>query len=296
MQTAVTALIVTVIVFGLARMTGDPTALLLPMDATVEDREFFRHQLGLDQPLPLQYVTYLTNALTGDLGTSFRFRLPALDLVLDRLPATMLLAGSAMVFAILVGLPCGILAAIKKDSWIDGAARWFATFGEATPSFWLGIVLIMIFAVEFRLVPSAGIGGFQHLILPTITLGWSTAAALSRLMRSSLLEVFQHDFIRTQRLNGLPEWLIILKHALKNASIPVVTYLALQFGVLLSGAVVTETVFAWPGLGQLVVDAINARDYPVIQAAVLVAAIIFLLLNLVVDLLYGWLDPRIRYS
>ena len=294
-QTLVTAIFVTMIVFGLARLTGDPTLLLLPTEATQADRDFFRRQLGLDRSLPEQYLTFLGNAVRGDLGVSFRYREPALDLVMDRLPATLELAVASMILSTLVALPIGILAAVRRGSVLDRATRWFATVGQSTPTFWLGLILILIFAVQFRLLPSSGRGGIEHLILPAVTLGWYSAAAIARLTRSSMLEMMQSDFVRFERLSGLPEWLIVLKHALKNAAIPILTYMALQFGVLLSGAVVTERVFAWPGLGQLVVDAINGRDYPVVQAAVLIAALLFLLINLAVDLLYSWLDPRIRY-
>jgi len=294
-QTVVTAIFVTMIVFGLARLTGDPTLLLLPTESTEEDRQFFRKQLGLDRSLPEQYLTFMGNALRGDLGTSFRYREPALDLVIDRLPATLELAVASMILAVLIAIPIGVLAAVRRGSWIDKLARWFATVGQSTPTFWLGLILIMVFAVDLGLLPSSGRGGLSHLVLPAVTLGWYSAAAIARLTRSSMLEMMQSDFVRFERLSGLPEWVIVTRHALKNAAIPIITYMALQFGVLLSGAVVTERVFAWPGLGQMVVEAINSRDYPVVQAAVLVASLLFLLINLAVDLVYSWLDPRIRY-
>ena len=294
-QTLVTAVFVTMIVFGLARLTGDPTLLLLPTESTEEDRQFFRNQLGLDRSLPEQYLTFMGNALRGDLGTSFRYREPALELVLDRLPATLELAVASMALAVLIAIPIGVIAAVRRGSWIDTGTRWFATVGQSTPTFWLGLILIMVFAVELGMFPSSGRGGPSHLILPAVTLGWYSAAAIARLTRSSMLEMMQSDFVRFERLSGLPEWAIVIRHALKNAAIPIITYMALQFGVLLSGAVVTERVFAWPGLGQMVVDAINSRDDPVVQAAVLVASLLFLLINLAVDLIYSWLDPRIRY-
>lgn len=294
-QTIVTAIFVTMIVFGLARLTGDPTLLLLPTESTEADRQFFRKQLGLDHSLPEQYLTFMGNALTGDLGTSFRYREPALDLVIDRLPATLELAVASMILAVLIAIPIGVIAAVRRGSWIDTATRWFATVGQSTPTFWLGLILIMVFAVDLGLLPSSGRGGIDNLILPAVTLGWYSAAAIARLTRSSMLEMMQSDFVRFERLSGLPEWVIVTRHALKNAAIPIITYMALQFGVLLSGAVVTERVFAWPGLGQMVVEAINSRDYPVVQAAVLVASLLFLLINLAVDLIYSWLDPRIRY-
>ncbi len=294
-QTVVTAIFVSMIVFSLARVTGDPTILLLPTESTQEDRDFFRTQLGLDQPLHLQYFTFVRKVLEGDMGQSFRYREPALGIVLDRLPATLQLAFVSMLFAILIALPIGILAAIRRGTWVDTLARWFATLGQAMPTFWLGLILMLVFAVHLGWLPTSGRGGVENIILPAVTLGWFSAAAIARLTRSAMLEAMQSDFVRFERLSGLPERVVVLKHALRNAAIPIVTYMALQFGVLLSGAVVTETVFAWPGVGLIVVDAINARDYPVVQTAVMVTAMFILLLNLVVDLLYSWLDPRIRY-
>jgi len=294
-QTIVTSLFVSVIVFSLARLTGDPTILIVPTEATEEDIQFFRQQLGLDRPLYAQYWSFLTNVLQGDMGISFRYREPALDLVLSRLPATLELAVISMLLATLIAVPIGVLAAVKRGSMIDTGTRWFATIGQSTPTFWLGLMLILVFSVDLGLFPTSGRGTIWHLVLPAITLGWYSAAAIARLTRSSMLEVMESDFVKFERLSGLPERVIVLRHALRNAAIPIITYMALQFGVLLSGAVVTERVFAWPGIGQTVVAAISMRDYPVIQAAVMVTAILFLLLNLLVDLLYSWLDPRIRY-
>ena len=294
-QTVVTALFVSMIVFSLARLTGDPTILIVPTEATEQDRQFFRKQLGLDLPLHEQYWRFLTKVVQGDMGTSFRYREPALDLVLSRLPATLELAFTSMLLATLIALPIGIIAAVRRGSAVDVGTRWFATIGQSTPTFWLGLMLILVFSVDLGWFPTSGRGSAWHLVLPAITLGWYSAAAIARLTRSSMLEVMESDFVKFERLSGLPERVIVLKHALRNASIPIVTYMALQFGVMLSGAVVTERVFAWPGIGQTVVDAINMRDYPVIQAAVMVTALLFLLLNLLVDLLYSWLDPRIRY-
>jgi peptide/nickel transport system permease protein len=294
-QTVITALFVSMIVFSLARLTGDPTILIVPTEATEEDRQFFRQQLGLDRPLHEQYWNFLSNILQGDMGVSFRYREPALDLVLSRLPATLELAFISMLLATLIALPIGVLAAVKRGSLVDTGTRWFATIGQSTPTFWLGLMLILVFSVDLGLLPTSGRGSWYHLVLPAVTLGWYSAAAIARLTRSSMLEVMESDFVKFERLSGLPERVIVLRHALRNAAIPIITYMALQFGVLLSGAVVTEQVFAWPGIGQTVVAAINMRDYPVIQAAVMVTAILFLLLNLAVDLLYSWLDPRIRY-
>jgi len=295
LQTAVTAVFVTMIVFALARLTGDPTVMLLPTEATQADRDFLKNQLGLDKSLPAQYLTFVGKALSGDFGMSFRYRVPVRDLVLSRLPATIELAVLSMLLAIAIAMPIGILSALQRGSLVDRLARWFATLGLATPTFWLGLMLILLFAVTLNWLPAAGREHWSSRILPTIALGWFSAAAIARLTRSSMLDAMQSDFVRFERLSGLPEWVIVLKHALKNAAIPIVTYMALQFGVLLSGAVVTERVFAWPGIGSLVVDAILERDFPVVQAAVLVTAILFLLINLATDLFYSWLDPRIRY-
>jgi peptide/nickel transport system permease protein len=295
LQTAVTALFVTMIVFALARLTGDPTVMLLPTEATQADRDFLKNQLGLDKTLPEQYFTFISKALVGDFGISFRYRVPVRDLVLARLPATIELAVLSMVMATVIALPLGIISALRRGSLIDRLARWFATLGLATPTFWLGLMLILLFAVTLNWLPAAGREHWSSRILPVIALGWFSAAAIARLTRSSMLDAMQSDFVRFERLSGLPEFIIVLKHALKNAAIPIVTYMALQFGVLLSGAVVTERVFAWPGIGSLVVDAILERDFPVVQAAVLVTAILFLLINLATDLFYSWLDPRIRY-
>jgi peptide/nickel transport system permease protein len=292
-QTLITAVFVSLIVFGLARLTGDPALTLFPTESTPEDREFFRTQYGLDKPIHLQYITFARNVLHGDLGTSFKYREPALDLVLDGLAATLLLGVTSMILAILVALPLGVLSAIKRDTWVDQAVRWMAALGQSTPSFWLGLLLIMFFAVYLGWLPTSGHGEFRHLILPSITLSFFTAGAIARLTRSNMLEALRSDFVRFERLSGVSEWRIVTRHALRNAAIPIVTFLALQFGVLLSGAVVTETVFAWPGIGRIVIDAINTRDYPVLQAAVLVSAFLILVLNLLVDLLYAWLDPRI---
>lgn len=292
-QTLITAVFVSIIVFSLARLTGDPSLTLLPTESTQEDRDFFRTQYGLDKPIYLQYFTFASNVLKGDLGNSFKFREPALPLVLDGLSATLLLGVTSMLLAILVALPLGILSAVHRDSWVDQAVRWMAALGQSTPSFWLGLLLIMFFAVYLGWFPTSGHGEVKHLVLPAITLSFFTAGAIARLTRSNMLEAMRSDFVRFERLSGVSEWRIIVRHALRNAAIPIVTFLALQFGVLLSGAVVTETVFAWPGIGRIVIDAINTRDYPVLQAAVLVSAFLILLLNLLVDLLYAWLDPRI---
>jgi len=275
-------------------MSGDPAATMLPGDASVEELRDLRHALGLDQSLPVQYVRFLASAVTGDFGTSLRHQEPAMALVLERLPATLELAFAALILSVAVGVPLGIVAALRRGKLADIAAMAFAVVGQATPYFWMGIMLILVFAVELRWLPTSGRGGFERLILPAVTLGTHFMAVLARLTRTSMLEVLGQNYVVTARAKGLSERAVVLVHALKNAAVPVVTLIGLQFGTLLGGAVVTETIFAWPGVGRLAVQSIFVRDYPVVQAGVFVLALSFVAINLVVDLLYGWLDPRTR--
>jgi ABC-type dipeptide/oligopeptide/nickel transport system permease component len=293
-HTAFVALGVVTLVFAALRLSGDPAATMLPGDASVEELVALRHQLGLDRPLWLQYVQFLGGALTGDFGTSFRHQQPALPLVLERLPATLELAGAALALAVVLALPLGILAAVYRGRLLDVLAMAFAVVGQATPYFWMGIMLILVVSVELGWLPTSGRGGLERLILPTVTLGTHFAASLARLTRTSMLEVLGQQFVTTARAKGLPERSVVLAHALKNAAVPVVTLIGLQFGTLLGGAVVTETIFAWPGVGRLAVQSVFVRDYPVVQAGVFVLALTFVAINLLVDLLYGVLDPRIR--
>jgi peptide/nickel transport system permease protein len=293
-HTAFVAFGVVTLVFAALRLSGDPAATMLPGDASVEELGALRRQLGLDRPLWLQYFQFLGAAVTGDFGTSFRHQQPALPLVLERLPATLELAGAALLLAVSLALPLGILAAVHRGKIVDVAAMAFAVIGQATPYFWMGIMLILIVSVELGWLPTSGRGGLERLILPAITLGTHFAAALARLTRTSMLEVFGQQFVTTARAKGLSEWSVVLGHALKNAAVPVITLIGLQFGTLLGGAVVTETIFAWPGVGRLAVQSVFVRDYPVVQAGVFVLALTFVAINLLVDLLYGVLDPRIR--
>ena len=293
-HTLFVALGVVTLVFVALRLSGDPAATMLPGDATVDELAALRRTLGLDRPLHLQYVAFLGSAVRGDFGESFRHQQPAFGLVLERLPATLELAFAALVLAIVVALPLGVLAAVYRGRVADVLAMSFAVVGQATPYFWMGIMLILVVSVELGWLPTSGRGGWQHLILPAVTLGTHFAASLARLTRTSLLEVLGQNFVTTARAKGLAEGSVILRHALKNAAVPVVTLIGLQFGTLLGGAVVTETIFAWPGVGRLAVQSIFVRDYPVVQAGVLVLALSFVALNLLVDLLYGALDPRIR--
>jgi ABC-type dipeptide/oligopeptide/nickel transport system permease component len=293
-HTAFVAFGVVTLVFVALRMSGDPAATMLPGDASVDELRDLRHALGLDQPLPVQYVRFLASAITGDFGTSLRHQEPAMQLVLERLPATLELAFAALLLAVAVALPLGILAALHRGRLPDMLAMGVAVVGQATPYFWMGIMLILIFAVELGWLPTSGRGGLERLILPAVTLGTHFMAVLARLTRTSMLEVLGQNYVTTARAKGLSERAVVLVHALKNAAVPVVTLIGLQFGTLLGGAVVTETIFAWPGVGRLAVQSIFVRDYPVVQAGVFVLALSFVAINLLVDLLYGWLDPRTR--
>jgi peptide/nickel transport system permease protein len=293
-QVVPTLLGVTLVVFLLVRVSGDPTQLLLPETATPEDRELFRKQHGLDQPIPVQYVRYLGNLLRGDLGRSLVDQQPALDVVLERLPATVELALAAILIAVGVGIPVGVLSAVRRGSVLDRLAMLGALTGQSMATFWVGILLILVFAVQLRWLPVSGRDGLRHLVLPALTLSLYLMPLLARMTRSSMLEVWGQDFVRTARAKGLRESSVVLRHSLRAALIPVVTVLGLQFGGALAGAIVTESVFAWPGVGTFVLDAIYKRDYPVVQAAVLIVATVYLLTNLLVDVLYVVLDPRIR--
>jgi ABC-type dipeptide/oligopeptide/nickel transport system permease component len=287
---------VTVGAFLLVHLSGDPIKLMLPFDATPEQIAATRAYYGLDEPLPVQYGRFLAHAAQGDFGQSLRGNQPALGLVLERLPATALLAMTALGLALLVAFPVGILAALRPHTLQDQGAMLFALFGQSTPVFWLGIMLILLFSVQLRLLPTGGSGGPQYLVLPAITLGLYSAARTARLVRSGMLEVLAEDYVRTGRAKGLRPRSLLLGHALRNALIPVVTVVGLDLATLLGGAVITETIFGWPGVGRLAVQAIQQRDYPVVQAAVFVVASGYVVLNLAVDALYAYLDPRIRLA
>lgn len=289
-------LLITLIVFLLIRVTGDPVSLMLPETATEEERDSLRESMGLNEPLPIQYFSYLGDLLTGDFGDSFRYNTDALSLVLERLPATFELAIASMIVAIIISVPLGILSAVKRNSFFDLFITGGAVLGKAMPNFWLGIMLILFLSVTFQIFPVSGRGTLGHLVLPAITLGTGIAAEMTRLIRSSMLEILEQDFIRTARSKGLRESIIVNKHAFRNALIPVVTIMALQTATLVGGTLITETVFAWPGLGQLLVQSVNLRDMAVVQAATFIIAIFVILSNLSADLIYRFLDPRIKYE
>ena len=287
---------ISMVVFIILHLTGDPAALLMPMDATPEQVAQYRQEMGFNDPIILQYWRFFKGTLRGDFGMSFRHDQPALELVMERMPATIQLTFAAMVIALLVAIPVGIFSAIRRNSLLDHIGMTGALLGQSTPVFWLGVMLILVFSVTLQWFPSSGRGEIQNLVLPAVTLGMFTMARTARMMRSSMLEVLGQEYMKTAKAKGLNPGMVILKHALKNAAIPVVTIIGMELGTLLGGAVITETIFAWPGVGRLAVQAIYNRDYPVVQAAVFLLASIFVLVNLVVDLLYTYLDPRVKLA
>ncbi len=284
------------IVFIMSRMSGDPLVMMMPKDATLEEIQAMRVRLGLDKPYIVQYVLFITSMLHGDFGRSIRYEQSAMGLVMERFPATLELSVVAMAIAILIALPVGIMAAVKKDTAFDSFGKIFALSGQSMPVFWVGIMLMWLFAVVLKILPPFGRGGFENLILPSVTLGWFVNATLMRVGRSSMLDVLDSEYIKLARVKGVPERMVILKHALRNAGIPILTIVGMQFAQILRGAIVTETVFAWPGLGRLAVAAIYARDFPLVQASVIFMAFIFIGMNLIVDILYAYVDPRIKYQ
>jgi peptide/nickel transport system permease protein len=286
---------ISVITFMLLHLSGDPVAMILP-EATEADRAVLREAMGLNRPILVQYGSFVARAVRGDFGQSFFHRSPALPLVLERMPTTLLLTFLALGLAVLIAIPAGIVTAVKRYSWIDHVATVAVLLGQSMPVFLTGILLILLFAVTLRLLPASGWNTWQATVLPAITLGAFQAPLFLRISRSAMLEVLNLDYVRTARAKGLGEWLVIVKHALKNAAIPIVTVIGLQFGVLLAGAVITETVFAIPGTGRLTVRAIGQLDFPVVQAGVLTLALIIVVVNFVVDLLYLYLNPQVRIS
>ena len=287
---------VSTLVFLLLRLSDDPTLLMVPPGAPAEAVERLRHQLGFDQPLPAQYVSFLAGLLRADVGTSLVQGRPALLIVLERFPATLRLAGAAMTLALLLALPAGIASALFRGSWIERASLLLALLGQAIPPFWLGLMLILFLSVRVRLLPSSGADSWQHLVLPAVTLASLSTAGITRMTRLAFLEELDREYVRTARAKGVPRERIVLVHLLRNAAIPILTLVSLDVANLLGGAVVTETIFAWPGIGRLAVEAIQARDYPVVQAVVLVGSGAFIVSSIVADLLYSVVDPRIRLA
>src|SRR5713226_6269738 len=285
LQTLLSMLVVISIVFFLTRLSGNPVDLLLDVNATERDQEILTRYLGLDQPMPVQYAIYVKNIAQGDFGKSILTRRPVVEQ-----------GFVAMFLSVLIGVPLGMYSAVRRGGIMDGAARVFAVLGQSMPTFWLGLMLILFGGVVLGLLPAGGRGGLAHLILPAFTLGYFTSAAILRLTRSAMLEVLGSDYIKFARLKGLHEQVVLWKHGLKNALLPVVTFAVMLFVQFLGGAVVTETVFAWPGLGRLILESITTRDYPIVQAGVLVLSSLYLTGNLLVDILYSYLNPRIRHA
>ena len=288
---------ISLIVFFLVRLApGDPVTMLLAETAGPEQIAEARAKWGLDKPIYVQYWVFLTKAITGDLGNSLFFQQPALKVLMERMPATLQLSAVALLFSLSVAIPIGILSALKRDTIWDYLGTGLAMLGQAIPPYWLGIMLILLFSVNLGWLPTSGRGTVSHLVLPAITLGSVLMALVTRLGRSGMLDVMGDDYVRTARAKGLPERTVIVSHTLRNILIPLVTVIGLQLGALFGGAVISESIFAWPGVGRLALQAINARDYPLVQASVLVISVVYVFLNLAVDLLYVYLDPRIRYE
>ena len=296
LQTVPTILGITVITFLVLRLSGDPAFMVLGETATPEAVATYRSQHGLDRPLHLQYLQFMGGVVTGDLGSSLRYQEPVGRLLLSRLPATLELSLAAILFSLLIGIPVGVISAVRPSGAGDFVVRGLALMGQAIPGFFLGIVLIMLFSVQLHWFPTGGRGGFQHLVLPTVTLGAFMVALIVRFTRSSMRDVLRQDYIRTARAKGLFQRRVVLRHAFKNALIPVITITGLQTAAVFSGAIVTETVFSWPGLGRFLVQAVYGRDFPVVQATVLLITVAVVAINLIVDLVYGLVDPRIQYG
>jgi ABC-type dipeptide/oligopeptide/nickel transport system permease component len=293
-RTLVALWLVSTVVFVVMRLSGDPVPLLLPPDAPIAEMERVRHDLGLDRSLAVQYAVFLGNVVHGDFGRSIHFRQPAMAVARSYLQATFELGLVAFVVALVVAFPIGVVSAVRRNSLLDHAAMGLALVGQSAPTFFIGILLILTLSLRLDLFPTSGRGDWRNLVLPALTLGAFTMASIARITRSAVLEVLRADFVRTARAKGVTEFWVVTKHTLRNAALPILTITGLQFGTLLGGAVVTETVFAWPGIGRLAIQSIYNRDYPVVQSTVFIAAVLFIAINLMLDILYGILDPRTR--
>ena len=283
-------------IFCIVRITGDPAILMAEPGAKEEDLQAIRREFGLDKPWPVQYAVWVKNMVRGDFGKSIYYRVPAFDLYMQRLPASIQLGAVAMVIAIALGIPIGIFSAVRVNTWLDNFGNIFANLGLALPQFWVGLIFILFFSVYLNLLPSSGSGTVKHIIMPAVSLGWVFMASQMRLSRSAMLEVLGSEYVKLARIKGLSERLVIVKHAFKNAIIPVLTFAAINLGLILNGAIVVETVFAWPGVGRLLVEGVSFRDFPVVQVTVIMGGVIIVMVNLVVDILYAYIDPRIRYG
>lgn len=294
LQAAAVLLILSFVIFMVLNLSGDPARLLLPPDATEAQVREFSHLMGFDQPLLVRYGAFLSRAVVLDFGRSTQQLEPALDLVLDRLPATLLLSVVALLLAVVVGLPLGILSAVRRGTWIDAVGTSLSLAGQSMPIFWIGLMLILLFSVTFPVLPPEGIGGLEHLILPSSTIAIFLLAAITRMVRAAMLDVLGQKYLVTARAKGLAESGVILGHALKNAAVPIVTQIALQLRFVIGGSVITENIFGWPGLGRLMVTAVSSRDYPVVEASVFVFAVLLTVLHAALDICYTYLNPKVR--
>jgi peptide/nickel transport system permease protein len=288
--------LLSITIFCLVRITGDPAVLMAEPGAKEEDLQAIRREFGLDKPIVLQYFTFVTNVVRGDFGKSIYYRIPAFDLYLQRLPASLLLASVAMTISLLLGIPFGILSAVRVNTWFDNFGKVFAILGLSLPSFWVGLMLILTLSVYLNWLPSSGAESWKSIVMPAFSLGWVFAAAHMRLARSAMLEVLGSEYIKLARIKGLSERLVLLKHAFKNAVIPVLTLAGINLVLMINVAVVVESVFAWPGIGRLLYEGISFRDFPVVQTTVLLGGLMIVFVNLIVDILYAYIDPRIRYG
>jgi len=292
----ISLVLLSITIFLLVRVTGDPAVLMAEPGAKEEDLQAIRHQFGLDQPLVVQYFTFVKSVVKGDFGRSIYYRTPVFDLYLQRLPASLLLAAVSMTISLILGIPIGILSAVRVNTWIDNFGKTFVILGLSLPNFWVGLILILVLSVELGWLPSSGFDSWKHIIMPAFSLGWVFAAAHMRLARSAMLEVLGSEYIKLARIKGLSERLVIAKHAFKNAIIPVLTLAGINLVLMVNAAIAVEWVFAWPGIGRLLVEGISFRDFPVVQMTVMMGGLMIVVVNLIVDVLYAYIDPRIRYG
>lgn len=292
----ISLVLLSITIFCMVRITGDPAVLMADPGAKEEDLQAIRREFGLDKPIHIQYVAFVSSMVRGDFGKSIYYRVPAFDLYLQRLPASILLAMVAMSISLLLGIPIGIFSAVRVNTWFDNFGKIFAILGLSLPSFWVGLLMILVFSVQLNWFPSSGSGSFRHLVMPAFALGWVFTAAHTRLARSAMLEVLGSEYVKLARIKGLSEWLVIAKHAFKNAIIPVLTLAGINLVLMINVAVVVESVFAWPGIGRLLYEGISFRDFPVVQTTVIMGGLMIVVVNLIVDILYAYIDPRIRYG
>ncbi len=288
--------LLSITIFGLVRISGDPVILMAEPGAKEEDLQALRHEFGLDKPIYVQYGVFVAKLMRGDFGKSLYYRVPVLELYMSRLPASIELAGAAMLISIIFGVPIGIFSAVRVNTWLDSFGNIFANLGLAVPSFCVGLLCILIFSVDLNWLPSSGSGTVKHIIMPALALGWVLMASNMRLARSAMLEVLGSEYVKLDRIKGLSERLVILKHAFKNAMIPVLTFASIQLALVMNGTVVVETIFAWPGIGRLAYEGISFRDFPVVQTTAILCGVTIVVVNLLVDILYAYIDPRIRYG